>query len=153
MGNFALLHALEQMADNPAYKSKIEQVILAAPDIDAKEFRDIAEKIGRVAKGFTLYASANDVAMIASRRAHKDSPRAGDVPVSGPIIVGDIDSIDVSKVSMAYFSIHHNDYVEANDLLNDIAALLRTGTHPPNERNAKFLRLGLPGRVYWRYGQ
>src|SRR5262249_3129873 len=104
MGNFALLHALEQMADNPAYKSKIEQVILAAPDIDAKEFRDIAEKIGRVAKGFTLYASANDVAMIASRRAHKDSPRAGDVPVSGPIIVGDIDSIDVSKVSMAYFS-------------------------------------------------
>jgi esterase/lipase superfamily enzyme/Tfp pilus assembly protein PilF len=154
MGNFALVHALEQIASDTTGKPTIDQIILAAPDIDATEFREIAEKIERVAKGYTLYASKNDLAMIASRKVHKDSPRAGDVPERGPIIVAGVDTLDISNVSTTYFfATHHDDYVEEKELLNDVAQLLRTGVHPPSERNINYHPKNIAGNVYWRYGQ
>ena len=45
----------------------IDQIILASPDIDIKEFEDLAAHIERVAKGVTLYASSNDFAMKVAR--------------------------------------------------------------------------------------
>jgi esterase/lipase superfamily enzyme len=153
MGNFALVHALQEIATDQRNKSRIDQIILAAPDIDAAEFRSIAEKISPLAKGYTLYASSNDVAMQASRKAHKGFPRAGDVPESGPIVVGGIDTLEISSLSTAWFSFNHNEYVEEKVLLNDVAQLLRNETHPPNDRDINYHPKPLLGLTYWYYGQ
>ena len=44
--------------------SCISQVILAAPDVDADNFTNLAQAIKGFAKGVTLYASSNDRALL-----------------------------------------------------------------------------------------
>ena len=114
-------------------------------------FRTSPKKITGVAKGLTLYASSNDRAMMVSRSVHRDIPRAGDVQLSGPVIVPGIDSVDVSAVSTALFSTNHSTYAESKELLSDISALMLEGKHPPSFRNGKFKAQGEEQRVYWRY--
>src|SRR5439155_689832 len=54
------------------------QVILAAPDIDADDFRNnIAPAMQRTAQRLILYASSHDEALFASQFVHR-GPRAGD---------------------------------------------------------------------------
>src|SRR5262249_46285137 len=60
MGNWPMLAVLDRVARATANTTKIDQIILAAPDIDATEFAKMAFAISTIAKGVTLYASSND---------------------------------------------------------------------------------------------
>jgi esterase/lipase superfamily enzyme len=150
MGNWPMLAVLDKVARAPTNKTKIDQIILAAPDIDAAEFAKMAFAISTIANGVTLYASSNDFAMKAAREAHHGVPRAGDVPSSGPVIVKGVDTIDVSNISTDVFG-GHAEYVEKRELLNDVALILRKGIHPPSERMPILETLSLRKLVYWRY--
>ena len=88
MGNQLLLQALRNLdRTNPAI-AHINQIILAAPDVDRDSFAFLAEQIRGVGHGITMYASSNDVALDISRRFAGGVPRAGDVPAGlGPIVV------------------------------------------------------------------
>ncbi|MDX2257402.1 MAG: alpha/beta hydrolase, partial [Hyphomicrobiaceae bacterium] len=112
----------------------LSQLILAAPDVDRDNFENIVGSIAGIAEGITLYAAANDQALLVSRQVNGGIPRAGDVPPEGPIVMPGVDTIDATITSMDSLGINHSGYAENNALLEDIKALIGTGTRPPEKR-------------------
>ncbi len=158
MGNFPVIHALAKLAEEMPAKS-FSEVVLAAPDVEKKEFEDVASGLVKIAKGVTLYASSSDIALLVSRLLRRDKPRAGDAKEPpGPALVAGIDTVDISRLStgfMSYLSWNHDKYADSPVLLNDISTLFRTGDRraPPNERNIRFRLQQAPAiqARFWRY--
>ncbi|MEZ5907898.1 MAG: alpha/beta hydrolase [Hyphomicrobiaceae bacterium] len=155
MGNLPLLHVLSDLKKLAAARPDvtINQIILAAPDVDRDVFENLARQIQGVGRGITLYASSSDLAMRASRRFGGGVPRAGDVPEDGPVVVAGIDTIDITAVSTAWLALNHSGYAESKALINDIGLLLRTGERPPEKRIPILERIERRGAWYWRYPQ
>lgn len=150
MGNQPLLEVLKDLKSTAPDELVISQIILAAPDVDADTFTNLAARIEGLAKGVTLYAASNDRALIVSRNFWQN-PRAGDVPASGPLIVPGIDTIDVTAASTDTFALNHSGYAENNELLDDIGALIERGLRPPDQRLDKLKRIMTDKGDYWRY--
>ena len=127
MGNRALTKVLRSLAaESPPVV--FNQVILAAPDIDAEVFeRDIAPAMLKAAQRVTLYASSDDEALAVSKTVHGYA-RAGQSGDQLTLVSGldtvDASGIDTSLLGHSYF---------ANQLVEDLYALLRNGL-PPAER-------------------
>lgn len=153
IGTRPLLEALRTEKGKLAQKFKIGEVILAAPDIDADVFADIAKTIQGASHGVTLYASANDKALKASKAIAGGSPRAGDVPAAGPLVVPGIDTIDITQAGPdSFLGFNHSTYAERNHVLSDMWLLLKEGVHPPDKRFAVFRPVTLAnGETYWKY--
>ncbi len=152
MGNQLLLQVLRSLDRNNPEVARINQIILAAPDVDRDSFEFLATQIRGVGRGITLYASSNDLALGISRRFAGGVPRAGDVPAGlGPIVVSGVDTIDVSALSTEYLSLNHSSYAEKTGLLKDIELVLRTGTRPPEIRLPLLERVTGGEGIYWRY--
>ncbi len=139
MGSRALTSALEAM---PAKTPPLfREVILAAPDIDADVFKEMAEELKIKAKRITLYASSKDYALEASRKVH-GLLRAGDSEKM--VIVDGVDSIDASRASTDVLG---HGYVFNSSILFDIESLFRSGK-PPGQRER--LRVQQMGKLlYW----
>ena len=150
MGNQPLLDVLKDMKAAAPEGVEISQVILAAPDVDADSFAELAQAIKGLAKGVTLYAASNDRALEVSRNFWGHY-RAGDVPASGPLVIPGVDTIDVTALSTDAFAINHSDYAQKNELLKDIGELLLTGLRPPDERALRPERVKSAKGAYWRY--
>jgi esterase/lipase superfamily enzyme len=152
MGNQLLLQVLRSLDRSNPEVARINQIILAAPDVDRDSFEFLATQIRGVGQGITMYASSNDIALGISRRFAGGVPRAGDVPAGlGPIVVGGVDTIDVSALSTEYLSLNHSSYAEKTGLLKDIELVLRTGTRPPEIRLPLLQRITGDHGIYWRY--
>ncbi len=151
MGNQPTLQVLKDIKASSPPGVVISQIILAAPDVDRDNFENIAKEIQGLAKGITLYAAANDVALSASRRFHGGVPRAGDVPTGGPLVLPGVDTIDVTAVSTDSFGLNHSGYAENNALLNDLQLLIQTGERPPEKRIPLLEKIGTAAGDYWRY--
>lgn len=140
MGNRALTKVLRNMAaESPPVV--FNQVILAAPDIDAEVFeRDIAPAMLKAAQRVTLYASSDDEALVVSKTVH-GYPRAGQ---SGAqlIVVPGLDTVDASGIDTSLLG--HSYF--ANQLVEDLFALLRNGLSPAERRLDPREKQGLP---YW----
>jgi esterase/lipase superfamily enzyme len=150
MGNQALMDVLRDMKSSAPAGVEISQVILAAPDVDADNFTNLAAAIKGMAKNVTLYVASNDRALIISRNFWGNY-RAGDVPPKGPLILPGIDTIDVTAASTDAFAINHSGYAQNNKLLEDIAELMKTGLRPPELRVLKPSKVTTGGGDYWRY--
>lgn len=120
MGNRALVAALQQFAaeNSGGLKSpRFNEVVLAAPDIDAEIFKNqIAPAIANAADRVTMYASSNDLALQASRKVH-GYPRAGDTGKDLVVVTG-IDTVDVSAVDMSLLG--HDYYGSNPEILRDL---------------------------------
>ncbi|MEQ1716411.1 MAG: alpha/beta fold hydrolase, partial [Hyphomicrobium sp.] len=150
MGNVPLINALKGVttAENA---QRINQIVLAAPDFDKKEFEKVIAAIAPVADGITLYASSSDYAMKIARRARR-GPRAGDATTPpGPAIAAGFDTVDVSALDSSIFSWNHNHYAESTELLADMSRIFRTGVHPPPLRNLSFKPQTSQAGMFWRY--
>ena len=152
MGNQPLLAVLREirLAMGPTPKVRLNQIILAAPDVDRDVFLNVARDLQGLSNGVTLYASSTDRAMIASRTL-TGIPRAGDVPSTGPIVLPGIDTIDVTQTTTDTLALNHSGYAEKEALLNDIALLIRTGERPPEKRIPILQKVSTPSGSYWRY--
>lgn len=154
MGNQMLLQVLRSLKLRAPGVSKINQIVLASPDVDRDAFEVLAREVTGLAKGITLYAASNDRALDASRVVAGNKPRAGDVPSQGPVIVEGIDSIDITTLTTGYLALGHSGYAERTELLTDISKLFRTGQRPPERRVPAFKRMTTEaGGVYWRYAK
>jgi esterase/lipase superfamily enzyme len=153
MGNLALLNAMSIIDWNANQKIKLEQVVLAAPDLDMNEFESLLSQANVLVKGVTLYASSNDLAIQASKKARLGTPRAGDVLHDGPLVMKGLYSIDASAISTEALSIGHAGYAEDKVLLNDINRILATGEHPPHARNINYSIRKKRDFEYWRYAE
>ena len=141
MGNQLLLPVLRDLRRAAPPGLEIAQVILAAPDVDRDTFEYLAKEIAGVSRGVTMLAASSDRALEASRRFWGGVPRAGDVPVGGPVVVAGIDTIDVTAISTELFSLNHSGYAQKAVILNDIQALIQTGLRPPERRWPVLVRM------------
>lgn len=146
MGNRALTEALRRLSDEVEREElpRWQEVVLAAPDIDAATFReDIAPAIRKTAERITLYASSRDRALVASREVH-GYPRAGDTQ-DGVVVVPGIQTIDVEVPDPELLG--HSYYGSVNRVLEDLVALLLYRRHPET-RGLAAVGDGL--RRFWR---
>lgn len=152
MGNDPLLEVLSSIAaaGRRPGEPKINEVILAAPDVPVSTFRRLTTRIvPLVSGGLTLYASSTDKALIASRQVDS-TLKAGFVTSSSPTIVEGVQSIDVSKASTGFFSLNHSSFADRRHVLMDIGMILKTGTRPPEVRAPAIWEKVERGK-YWRY--
>lgn len=125
MGNRALTRAVASLlTDKPALRDRLKEVILTAPDIDADVFkRDIAPALAATGRPVTLYASSEDLALVASKKVH-GYPRAGDSG-QGLVVVPGIETIDATRVDTSLLG--HSYFAEARSVLSDMFYLIRNG--------------------------
>jgi len=138
MGGSVVANALR--TDFPS--TKLQEVILAAPDIDARMFGQLADSLKRSTKRVTLYASSKDRALQWSRWFNGER-RAGD---SNPVdAVEGIDYIDASNLDEDLLG--HSYFADVRSILEDISYLIRLGL-PPSDRAG--LRRA-PSQTYWYF--
>jgi esterase/lipase superfamily enzyme len=128
MGNRALTRAVASLlAEKPALRDRLKEVILTAPDIDADVFkRDIAPALAASGRPVTLYASSEDLALAASKKIN-GSPRAGDSG-QGLVLVLGIETIDATAVDTSLLG--HSYFAEERSVLSDMFYLIRNGQRP-----------------------
>ncbi len=120
----------------------INEIILAAPDIDKGVFLSAANAVKRTGVRVTLYASDRDKALLASK-AINGFPRAGDAR-GGVVIVEGIDSIDASEVGD---DILVHSYVAQTSVLKDLYYIIRSGLSPEDRFGIR--AEGNPPNSYW----
>lgn len=125
MGNRALLDVLKDWTGGDK-KAELSQVVLAAPDVDAGIFRQLARCFTR-AKRVTLYASSADRPLMISRTVHA-YPRAGDA--TPPLVLPDLDTIDATKVGEEMFGLGHSYFAERPKVFSDLFYLIRHALAP-----------------------
>jgi esterase/lipase superfamily enzyme len=129
MGNRLVLAALKDIADRLDHRRKhFGQIMLAAADVDADRFRQLANVYVKLGRRTTLYVSQKDIAVGAARWLH-EFPRVGLLP---PVFVEPgLDTVNVTNVDLTMLG--HGYVSEARDVLNDMHALITHGA-PPSAR-------------------
>lgn len=146
MGNRVLTKALQLLPATPAGQPRFNEVMLAAPDIDASTFKEqIAPAILGTGKRVTLYASANDEALTLSKKVH-GYPRAGDAG-EGLVVVAGVDTVDASRVETSLTG--HSYFGDNRTVLDDIFRLVRLGM--PVDRRPSLQARDLKGGRYWEF--
>lgn len=149
MGNRVLLRSLQRIMQQATHVGRVPfgQLLLAAPDIDADLFRNLANVYAQLGQHTTLYVSSKDKALAASGIVH-DYPRAGYAP---PVtVIPGIDTIEVSNIDLTFLG--HGYYAAARDLLHDMHNLIMYGA-PPASRMGLITAKTLGGEPYWQIGE
>lgn len=147
MGNRALTNAIKELKTEGFNLEKINQIILAAPDIDSNVFTDvIVPGIKGISKQITLYASSKDKALKASRKFRSGIIRAGESGTNIVVVEG-VSTVDASKVDTDFFG--HGYFAETKALINDIYLILEH-SFIPSERKLKQKNLPSKG-FYWLF--
>lgn len=128
MGNRAVTRAIVNAArQEPGIRTRLKQVVLAAPDIDAAVFRtQIAPALAELHAPITLYASSGDLALRAAQQFYGGYPRAGQSG-DGLVIVHGVDTIDASAVDTGLLG--HSYYGDEQSILSDMFYMFR-GVRP-----------------------
>jgi esterase/lipase superfamily enzyme len=124
---------------------KFDHVVLAAPDIDAGVFLQLADHFVKAAGKTTLYASSNDRALSLSKKFH-GSPRAGDILDQRPVVVGGVDTIDASELDTDLLG--HSYYGDHKSVVSDLFYLLQGIT--PEKRFGLVQQQCING-LYWKF--
>jgi esterase/lipase superfamily enzyme len=157
MGSHPALQALSRRAEEakrtPARGNlKLNELMLAAPDVSRSDFEEMAKSLKPIVKGgITLYASSKDKALILSRQFASGNTRAGDIPRSGPVYVPGVDTIDISEASGSVFGVNHNTFAERAPMIQDIARIIRESSRPPDKRAKAFEPVANAGKTYWKF--
>ncbi|MQU82131.1 alpha/beta hydrolase, partial [Sinorhizobium meliloti] len=154
MGNQIVLDALAHHA-HTTHPLGVCEILMAAPDVDSDSYRKWAPKVKAAVTGMTLYASACDKAMMLSKAIAGNIPRAGDVPSDGPVLVPEIQAIDVTELGSEMLGLNHGLYAQKRSILNDIFVLLETGKRSPQDRLADIRGVpdGASDPRYWKYAK
>jgi esterase/lipase superfamily enzyme len=126
MGNRAVCDALKALSYDSNSNLKFNHLVLAAPDIDADTFRELAATLQRLSGRITLYESSKDKAIQASKKIH-GNPRAGE-PL---LVIPGLDTIDASAIDTDFLG--HSYFSDNWPLLSDIHSILFKDD-PPAER-------------------
>jgi esterase/lipase superfamily enzyme/lipid-binding SYLF domain-containing protein len=143
MGNRLLVGALSAMAaEHKTLRPTLQQVVLAAPDIDSGVFEQLAAAVSGTGSHFTIYESSTDDALKASHLLH-NYVRLGD---SRPDvqIVALYDTVDATDVDTGFLG--HSYFPENKSILADIFYLIR-GKLPSERFGVERKTKG--DRVYW----
>ncbi len=146
MGTRGVTQAVRNLvARRPDLRGRFRGIILAAPDIDAKVFREQLAPAMRLASGrVTLYASSEDLALKASRQVNR-GPRAGDTS-EGVLLVDGVDTIDVSGVDRSVLA--HSYFMESDKVMGDIREMFRANL--PAAQRKPLQTVKLKNGMFWK---
>jgi esterase/lipase superfamily enzyme len=149
MGNIGLLRAMDAIAHDAAARSGVSfgQIVLAAPDVDTRLFRNLAQAYTQLSARTTLYVAENDSALGGSRWLHGNYARAGLAPPV--VVVAGVDTINVSRINLDLLGLRHAYAMGLAEVLGDIHALLRDGA-PPDQR-FRLRPAGLAAEPHWEF--
>lgn len=150
MGNRGLTRALiEVLEDQPELRSKIKEIILAAPDIDADIFKnEIApQMVSKTKKPITLYVSSDDLALKASKMLHGND-RAGDAG-DKMVIVNGVETIDATGIDTSFLS--HSYFADTNSIIADIFDIIESGQRALDRKRLYMAKL--KDNIYWKIKQ
>jgi esterase/lipase superfamily enzyme len=150
MGNFLAVDALANES-GVASPAKLASLVMAAPDVDKDQFVQAVPKIEKICGRMTLYASSADRALIISKTLAGAVPRAGDVPIGGPITLPGLESIDVTALGNEMFGLNHTVFATSRELINDINLLIVDGKVLPRLATERAVPLGSSAPLYWQY--
>lgn len=147
MGNRALANAVtELLEERPGFGSRLTEVILTAPDIDAEVFRrDIAPALTSAERPITLYASSRDRALMASEAVHGHT-RLGDSS-DGVAVLPGIETIDATSVDSSF--VGHSYYGDYRDVLSDIFYIINEGKRADERFGLR--RVEVDDGHYWEF--
>jgi esterase/lipase superfamily enzyme len=135
MGNRLLVFTLNKLSVKPAITQKlkiINQIVLAAPDIDQNVFKNsFLPEIKNIGNRRTLYSSDKDQALHLSEELRGGLARLGDAGDS-LFVAENVDTIDASNVKSG--SNNHSYIFDEKELLTDLYYLLKNGFDPLNRR-------------------
>jgi esterase/lipase superfamily enzyme len=125
MGNFVLTESLKRMADrlgSAEIPVLFDQAVLAAPDINAREF---VERSGRRVRPFsrrlTVYASTEDKALWVSKKVNGYEPLGFLNEYSQKGAQAELfDLVDASQLTDGWFDSGHIYYGDMPELLSDV---------------------------------
>jgi len=147
MGNRLLTDALKTLVAEGFNKDFLfNQIILAAPDIDAEVFvKNIAPKIVSCSERVTLYTSQYDKPLWFSDKLHGSIPRSG-TSTNVLAVIDGMDTIDASIEKTDFLG--HGYFAESRALIDDIFQAVRFNKGP-EDRNLRKKTSGT--RVYWEF--
>jgi esterase/lipase superfamily enzyme len=139
MGNRLISNALLQL-ENDTTNLKIDQIIMAAPDVYADLFKiNYADAIVKKAKHVTIYTAKNDWALLASKKIHGNL-RLGEVGMPPPAFTfRNIDIIDAVAEKTDFLG--HDRFATSKVILADIDSILRSGRNAA-DRKIPFKKIG-----------
>jgi len=147
MGTRALSKVVgELIQESTLFKIKLKEIILTAPDINAKIFKDeIVPKFFNHKKTITLYASTEDKALQASKNLHGFS-RAGE---SGKniVVANGVETIDATGMDTGFLK--HSYFGESKNVVDDIHNLI-VNKKRPNKRMGLQKAKSEAGE-YWKF--
>ena len=148
MGNRGVLRAVNRIGAAAQRRTgkPFDQMLLAAADVDAGTFRQLASAYPAVAKRTTLYVSKHDRAVGASHWLH-DFPRVGLMPPT--VVLPNIDTVNVTDVDLTWLG--HGYVADARPVLADMHALIK-GNAPPEQRIGLRSTRNERGELYWLIG-
>jgi esterase/lipase superfamily enzyme len=147
MGNRGVVFGVDAvLRKRPDLASRIQEIILTAPDIDEAIFaRDVAPMLRELQRPVTLYVSSKDSALELSR-AFNGALRAGDS--SGGIrTYPGIETIDATQVETSFEG--HSYYADNAAVVSDLFYLVNRGLRPDDR--AAIERVGREPDVHWRF--
>jgi len=139
MGNRVLEGALDRLTlrkVNPGFKN----VVMAAPDINIADLDNVSTILRASTAHATVYASSQDVALLASKAFHS-YPRLGEAPP--PRVVKGIDTVDASAIRQDLLG--HSYFADSGTVIRDLFLLLKQGLSP----QARFLEPSAGALRYW----
>lgn len=133
MGNRGLLAAMHRATTQAALRTGVRfgQVFLAAPDVDARTFAQLASVYPMAAEHTTLYVADQDKALLALEWATAEARAGGAPPV---LVLPGIDTVRVSGWSL--FRLGHSYVAEDASVLRDIRTVLYWH-EPPAQRRVR----------------
>jgi esterase/lipase superfamily enzyme len=147
MGTRVFSHGLVDLAArDPEAAKKITRVILAAPDIDARVFKErLLPKMSFLKNPITLYASDKDTALAASKEVN-GLPRIGDVS-GGLQELDNVIMIDASDVKSNLMN--HTYFGDSISIVDDFRAIV-SGPVEAEKRNSTLIRSGVDPQQLWK---
>ena len=132
MGNFLTIETLRQMAiRDRRIPAKINDVMLAAPDVDVDVFRSEIADMGDPHPKFTLFASRDDKALALSRWIWGSDARLGAIdpkaePYRSELAAEHVNVFDLTDIK-SDDAANHSKFVNSPELVQIVGKRLATG--------------------------
>jgi esterase/lipase superfamily enzyme len=131
MGSRIVVPTVNALASRGVDVSKLAELMLAAPDFNEIEFKDIAAAFQELrARGtrLTIYASSNDFALRASKIIHSYR-RLGESDPALNVFPG-LDSVDASGVAPVRRAFGHSYVYDCAEVIGDMEDIVLNGLSP-----------------------
>lgn len=132
MGTWLTVESLRQMAiRNGGVPGKIQNVILAAPDLDIDVFRQQLADMGPNRPKFTVFVSQDDRALTLSRRISGNVDRLGQIDITNPVYQALLEKEGITVLDLSALqvgdSLNHSKFAESPEVVRLLGQRLIDG--------------------------